>query len=153
MKNQFEGIEPMVNKSKISVPYSWWAGDTATAFFKSLMEKGELLGRKCGGCGKVYVPPRKVCPCCFKEMEWKSVGNEGTLLTFTVVHKKLTSLPQDPPVAYGLIKLDGADTAILHQLSVTDTGKLSIGMRMKAKLSEQRKGTVRDIEYFEPVSR
>lgn len=26
MPDQFQGIEPMVYKSKINVPYSWWAG-------------------------------------------------------------------------------------------------------------------------------
>jgi uncharacterized protein len=152
MKNQFEGIEPMVLNSMIKVPYSWWAGETASAFMKSLQDEGAILGRKCADCGKVYVPPRKVCPACFKEMEWMKVADTGTLITYTVVLRKLAALPKDPPVIYGLIKLDGADTAILHMINEIDPSKVKIGMRFKARFSEARKGTIRDIEYFAPTT-
>lgn len=152
MKNQFNGVEPMVLHSMINVPYSWWAGETASAFLKSLRDDKMILGRRCADCGTVYVPPRKVCPVCFKDMEWEKVSDTGTLLTYTVVLRKLAALPKDPPVIYGLVKLDGADTSILHIINEIDPSKVTIGMRVKARFSEERKGTIRDIEYFAPIT-
>jgi len=151
MADIFDGIEPMVYKSKIRVPYSWWAGDTASVFLTSLRDRKVIQGKKCAQCNKVYVPPRKACPACFKETEWVAVSDTGTVLSYTVVRKKLAALPKDPPVIYGLIKLDGADTAMLHFLGDVVPEKLAVGMRVKAKFSEQRSATIRDIEYFAPI--
>ncbi len=152
MKNTFEGIEPMVYESKISVPYSWWSGDTAGEFLRSLRDDKKLLGRRCGDCARVYIPPRKACPLCFAEMEWAEVSDTGTLLTYTVVLRRLASLPKDPPVIYGLIRLDGADTAILHMIGDIDPAKVKIGMKVRARFSQARKGSITDIEYFAPLS-
>ena len=62
MSDQFKGIEPMVYNSKINVPYSWWAGDTASKFYLTLRDEKKIIGTKCGACNKVFLPPRKVCP-------------------------------------------------------------------------------------------
>ena len=152
MTDQFKGIEPMVIKSKISVPYSWWAGETATEFFLTLRDKKKIKGRICKDCSKTYVPPRKTCPACFKETEWIDVTDEGTLEAYTVVHKKLASLPKDPPIIYGIIKLDGTDSGMLHFIDEVDPKKVKIGLRLKAKFSDEKSGTIKDIAYFRPVN-
>ncbi len=67
MSDQFQGIEPMVYQSKINVPYSWWAGDTASKFYITLRDEKKIMGTKCAACNKVFLPPRKICPSCFTE--------------------------------------------------------------------------------------
>jgi uncharacterized OB-fold protein len=58
------------------------------------------------------------------------------------------------PVAYGIIKLDGADTGFVHMLGEVDLDKIKIGMRVKAVFREdERKGNILDINYFKPVSK
>jgi uncharacterized OB-fold protein len=154
MSDQFQGIEPMVYQSKINVPYSWWAGDTATRFFVALRDEKKITATKCGACGKVFLPPRKVCPLCFTEnAEWVNISDEGTVLTFSVARRQLAAIPQDRkvPVIWCLIKLDGADTAMLHYLDEIKPEDVTIGMRVKAVFSEKRKGTIRDISHFKPV--
>ena len=78
MNTLFEGVAPMVYESGISVPYSWWAGDTASRFFLGLRDEWKIWGTRCASCGKVHVPPRKTCPICFKDSsDWVEVSTEG----------------------------------------------------------------------------
>jgi hypothetical protein len=154
MSEIFKGIEPMVHNSKISVPYSWWAGDTASKFFISLRDARKIIAPRCGKCGKVFMPPRKVCPACFTEnTDWVDVSDEGTVVSYSVSRRRLEAIPGDKkvPVIWGLIKLDGADTALLHYLDEVDPGSLTIGMRVKAVFAESRTGGIRDISHFKPV--
>jgi hypothetical protein len=152
MHETLADVEPLVYKSQINVPYKWWAGETASKFFISLRNEKKILGTRCGCCNRVYVPPRKVCPSCFTENpEWVEVSDEGVLLTYTVARRQLAALPEQAPVFFGLVKLDGADTALLHHLGELDEAELRIGMRVKAEFAANRKGTIRDIAYFKPV--
>ena len=150
----FEGIEPMIYNSRINVPYSWWAGDTASKFFISLRDDKKIIATRCSKCRKVFIPPRKVCPTCFKEnAEWVDVSDEGRLVSFSVARRQLASIPKDKkvPVIWGLIKLDGADTAMLHYLGEVNPGEVVIGMRVKSVFAESRTGGIRDISHFKPV--
>ena len=154
MEDIFSGVEPMVLKSGINVPYSWWAGDTASKFFRSLRDDRQIVGTKCGKCNKVFVPPRKTCPGCFiKNDEWVTVSEQGTLISYTVARRQLATLPMKAPVIFGLIKLDKADTSLLHILGEADPDSLTIGMQVKAVFSAERKGGIRDIIYFKPISK
>jgi uncharacterized OB-fold protein len=51
----------------------------------------------------------------------------------------------------GIVKLDGADTGLVHLLGGVDIGKLRVGMRMQAVFREKRQGNYLDIEYFRPL--
>ncbi len=151
MSDIFKNVEPMVYNSKINVPYHWWAGETASRFYISLRDEGKILGTRCPQCKKVYIPPRKNCPECFvQNSEWVNVGASGELVSYTVVRKQLPALPKKAPVIYGLIKLDGADTSLLHMIDKVKPEELKIGIRMVARLKKERNGTIMDIEYFTP---
>ncbi len=152
MSDIFENVEPMVHESRINVPYHWWAGDTASRFFIDLRDSQKIMGTHCSKCSKTYVPPRKTCPTCFTPNdEWREVAPQGTLLSYTVVRRHQASLPKKPPIIYGLIQLEGADTAVLHIIDELKPEDVKIGMKVQAKFSSQRKGTMFDIEYFRPV--
>lgn len=84
-------------------------------------------------------------------MEWVEVSPEGVLESFTIVRRQLASLPRKVPVVFGLIRLDGADTSVLHYIEVADHRKIKIGMRLKAKFCDERNGTILDIACFVPV--
>jgi uncharacterized OB-fold protein len=83
---------------------------------------------------------------------WAEVSPEGILETYTIVYKSEPVHTVDVPFAFGIIKLDGADTGIVHRLGEIDLKKIRIGMRLRAVFSEERKGDIRDIRYFKPVS-
>ncbi|MBW6486237.1 MAG: Zn-ribbon domain-containing OB-fold protein [Syntrophobacterales bacterium] len=152
--SQFPGIEPMVCHSKINIPYSWWAGNTASRFFTALRDEKSIMGTKCPACGRVFCPPRKVCPICFTEnTQWVELACEGRVLSFTVARRQFAAIPKNrkAPVIWGLIKLDGADTALLHYIDEIEPEGVAIGMRVKAVFSEARTGGILDISHFRPT--
>ncbi len=152
MSNIFKGVEPMIYKSKINVPYHWWAGETASKFFIALRDEKKILGTKCPRCGKTYLPPRKHCPLCFNvHTEWVAIAQEGEVVSFTIARKPRVSFVKTAPVVFALVKLDGADTAILHYLEHVPVEKIRIGMRVRAVFADERKGRMQDIAHFEPV--
>lgn len=145
-------VERMVLQGKIDLPFSYSAGKTASRFFVELRDHQRIMGKRCPFCQRVIVPAQLFCKECFVETdEWVEVGPEGTLVTFTVVYRKENHHPKEAPLAYGIIKLDGADTSIVHFISETEVTKLEQGMRLRAIFSEERKGHILDIEYFRPV--
>jgi uncharacterized OB-fold protein len=152
MSDIFTGVEPMVYKSKINVPYHWWAGETASKFFIALRDEKKILGTKCPACGKTFIPPRKHCPLCFNvQTEWVELPKEGEVVSFTVVRSLRAALGKKVPAVFALVKLDGADTAIMHYLENVKIEKVRIGMRVRAVFAEERKGRMQDIAHFEPV--
>jgi len=56
-----------------------------------------------------------------------------------------------PPYAIGVIKLDGADTAITHFIGEVDFKELKAGMKLEAVFNETRNANILDIKYFKPV--
>ncbi len=58
--------------------------------------------------------------------------------------------PLDRPFAYALIRLDGADTAMLHVVDAGDEARMRTGMRVRARWRDERVGEMGDIVCFEP---
>ena len=54
---------------------------------------------------------------------------------------------------YGIIKLDGSDTSLVHLLGEINPDDIKIGMRVEAVFSQETKGSIQDIAYFKPVVR
>jgi uncharacterized OB-fold protein len=128
-------------------------GATGTRFLTEIKDNKKLVGTKCSGCGKVYCPPRLHCPDCFVRMdEWVDLGGKGTLSSYTVVRYKESYHLRDIPYAYGVILMDGADTALVHMLGGVDLDKIEVGMRVEPVFKEEREGSFLDIDYFKPSS-
>lgn len=152
MENWLEGLEPIVDHQDLKVPYRYSMGAITSKFFIEIRERKKILGIKCPQCNVVFVPPRSTCGRCFSLLkEWVEVSNRGTLQTYTVVHYPTPVQPVPPPLIYGIIKLDGADTGLAHLISETDYERLSIGMRVEAVFKEERAGNMLDIKYFVPI--
>jgi len=146
-------VERMVLQGKVDLPFTYSAGKTASRFFVELRDHQRIMGKRCPRCQRVIVPAQLFCKECFVETdEWVEVGPEGTLVTFTVVYRKENHHPKEAPFAYGIIKLDGADTSMVHLLGETEVTKLEHGMKVRALFSEERKGHILDIESFRPIS-
>jgi len=128
-------------------------GATGTKFLKEIRDNKKILGIKCPGCGKVYVPPRLHCPTCFTKMtEWVELSGKGTLSSYTVVRYEEPYLPKPVPFAYAVIQMDGADTGMAHVLGEVDLDKIKVGMRLEPVFKEEREGSILDIDYFKPSS-
>lgn len=154
MSQPLKDIETIISDERPRIiRYSYSAGPTRSKFLLSLRDQQKILGTRCPACSRVHVPARSTCPKCFENMEGTvEVSHEGILESYTVVHKSEPIHIADPPFALGIIKLDGADTGMVHRLGEVDFKKIRIGMRVRAVFNEERKGDIRDIKYFKPVS-
>lgn len=148
-------MQPFIINDRLDLPTWSSAGRIGTRFLIEIRDNQRLMGLKCAGCGRVYVPPKMICPRCSREMDdWVEVGREGTVETYTVVHDQYSDVyqPKRVPYALGIIKLDGADTGLCHFVDEVDLSRLKIGSRVKAVFKENRKAGILDIDHFELVA-
>ena len=78
------------------------------------------------------------------------VGPEGELLSFTQALYTSPAHPVERPI-YGLIRLKGADSALLHLIGEVSIENLKTGTKMAPVLKESRQGQILDILYFRPA--
>lgn len=141
-----------VVKGKLALPYQYFAGRTGSRFIISLRDDKKIKGVRCRQCDKVYLPPRSTCEHCFEDLtdSWVEVGPGGEITGFTIIRYEEPHQPVKPPYIQALIKLDGADTPIVHVVKGIPLSKVEIGQRVKAVFSRKTTNTIRDIDHFRP---
>ena len=129
------------------VAFHYTPGVGNTAFFEALRDRGVLLGSRCEACAYTYLPARIFCERCFAELTADTeCGPGGTLESFTVGHVGIDGEPLDEPATIGLVRLDNADTVLMHRL--VGDGPWQIGGRVDAVVRAERTGSIVDIEGF-----
>jgi uncharacterized protein len=132
------------------VRHRYTPGVAGTAFFTALRDRGVLLGSRCEACSYTYVPPRLFCERCFAELAADAeVGPGGELVSFTIGFVGLEGEPLEDPETIGLVRLDGADSVLVHRVLSADE-PLEIGERVEVvfRPEGEREGTILDIEGF-----
>lgn len=154
MANEAVKKEPMFTKGYVAMPYKYSVGALASKFFVEIRDHKKINGVKCAKCNMVFVPPRSVCSKCFGKIEdLVELSGKGTLVTYTVARYDSAVQVLKPPYAIGVIKLDGADTAITHFIADADFKDLKAGMKLEAVFNEKRNANILDIKYFRPVQK
>jgi uncharacterized OB-fold protein len=150
MTTQTEGNEVQLTAPYVlEYAYKRTLGPILSQFFTA-MRDGKVLGAKLGD-GRVMVPPTEYDPDTGDELtELVEVGDVGVVTTWSWVAKPRRVHPLDTPFGWALIKLDGADTAMLHVVDAPSADAMKTGMRVKARWRGERVGFMTDIECFEP---
>ena len=140
-------------EGQVPIRHRYTPGVAGEAFFTALKDRGRFVASTCESCSITYCPPRLFCERCFEgpldaDVE---VGPRGTLESFSVGYTGLEGEPLDEPVTVGLVKLEGADTVLLH--FVLDGDGIEIGQRVEAVLRAkgQRTGSILDVQGFRPA--
>ena len=129
--------------------YTRSVGPVIERFFAGLGEH-RIQGIK-GAHGKVIVPPTEYDPHTGESLsEFLEVGDSGVVTTWAWMSEPLPGQPLDRPFAWALIRLDGADTALLHAVDAGDPSKMSTGMRVKVRWAADSVPDMAAIECFEP---
>ena len=76
------------------------------------------------------------------------VGAEGDRDQLVLEPGARDGNPFDRPFAWALVKLDGADTAMLHAVDAT-ADAMSTGMRVRIRWADETVGFINDIACFE----
>jgi hypothetical protein len=140
------------------MPYEWSIGKYGSRFFEEIKKHRRFIGIRCPQCGKVYMPPRRLCGPCFRELdELVVLPVTGTLTAFSIVNYPFldpeTGEQRPIPYTYGYIRIDGSDSIFSHLIHETDVNEIKVGMRVRAlfKNPAEMQGNIKDIEYFEIV--
>lgn len=127
-------------------------------FWRELSQRYNLIGCKCGKCGKIYYPKRIVCSNCGREsigrMNDYKLEGEGEVITYTIVHSPMRGFELQVPYVIAIIRTtEGVN--ILGQIIDCEPEDVKIGMRVEPcfrKISEDGKAGMIHYGYkFRPL--
>jgi uncharacterized OB-fold protein len=131
----------------LSFDYTRSVGRTLGEFFTALRER-RILGVR-GSDGRVHVPPAEYDPVTYEPLgEMVPVSTVGTVASWTWQPEPLEGQPLDRPFAWALIKLDGADTLLMHAVDAGEPEAIRTGSRVHVHWAEETVGAITDIAYF-----
>ncbi|MCW8096552.1 Zn-ribbon domain-containing OB-fold protein [Streptomyces tauricus] len=143
---------PEVLKAPLVVefPFTRSLGPVQSAFLTGLRERVVLGVRTADG--RTLVPPVEYDPVTSRELsELVEVAATGTVTTWAWNHEPRRGQPLDRPFAWVLVRLDGADTALLHALDAPGgPDSVHTGLRVRVRWAGERSGAITDIACFEP---
>ncbi|MFB7275800.1 Zn-ribbon domain-containing OB-fold protein [Streptomyces hydrogenans] len=133
----------------VEFPFTRSLGPVQSAFLTGLRERVVLGVRT--EAGGVLVPPVEYDPETAAELsELVEVAPTGTVTTWAWNPEPRPGQPLATPFAWALVRLDGADTALLHALDAPGPDAVRTGMRVRIRWSAERTGAITDIACFEP---
>ncbi|MGW1884520.1 Zn-ribbon domain-containing OB-fold protein [Streptomyces sp. NPDC001970] len=133
----------------VEFPFTRSLGPVQSAFLTGLRER-TVLGVKTSA-GRVLVPPVEYDPETADEIrDLVEVAAAGTVTTWAWNPQPRRGQPLGTPFAWVLVKLDGADTALLHALDASGPDAVRTGMRVRIRWAAERSGAITDIACFEP---
>ncbi|MES4906499.1 MULTISPECIES: OB-fold domain-containing protein [unclassified Streptomyces] len=133
----------------VEFPFTRSLGPVQSAFLTGLRERTVLGVRTADD--RVLVPPVEYDPVTAEEIrDLVEVGTTGTVTTWAWNPDPRRGQPLTTPFAWALVRLDGADTALLHALDAPGPDAVRTGMRVRIRWAEERTGAITDIACFEP---
>ena len=128
-------------------------------FWREIPSRYNLIGTKCGSCGKVDFPPRAICPMCGRKslgkMERFRLRGAGKVVTFTVIHEAPAQFEMQKPYVVAIVEMDEG-VRITSQIIDVDPSEVKIGMRVQTafrKLGEEGDAGIIHYGYkFRPAS-
>jgi uncharacterized OB-fold protein len=134
---------------EISFDYTRSLGPTLSQFMTALANR-RILGARAAD-GTVHAPPFEYDPVtATPPTELIEVGPGGTVVSWSWMHRPLDSQPLEHPFGWALIRLDGADTAMLHAVDAGSPDRMRTGMRVQPRWANRGGTGITDIACFEP---
>ena len=133
----------------LEYPFSRTVGPVQSAFLTGLRE-GLVLGVRAAD-GRILCPPVEYDPVTSEELaELVELTDTGTVTTWSWEPEPRANQPLDRPFAWALVRIDGADTGLLHAVDAGSPERMATGMRVRVRWSGARVGSITDIACFEP---
>ncbi|HMH90819.1 MAG TPA: OB-fold domain-containing protein, partial [Streptosporangiaceae bacterium] len=105
--------QPLRAPLEIGFDYTRSLGPVLSQFMTALAGR-RILGSR-GADGRVHAPPFEYDPVTFAPpAELVEVGSEGTVTSWSWMPRPLEGQPLADPFAWALVRLDGADSVMLH---------------------------------------
>ena len=121
----------------------------------------KLMGSKCKKCGKMFVPPRKLCTSCNStDLEWIEMSGKGKIAAFTTITVGTPFFVEkgygrDKPYCFSVIQLEEGPMVSGQLIGVDEAKPESINVEMPVKVTfieTELKGDEPRIDLgFEPM--
>ena len=135
---------------ELGFTYTRSTGPVVGRFLTGLRDR-KILGIRASD-GRVVVPPMEYDPQTAEELsEFVEVGQQGEIVSFAWVREPRGAHPMDQPFAWAMVKLDGADVAMIHCVAADAETDITTGARVQVVWADETKGFITDIRYFELV--
>jgi len=97
-------------------------------YWRKIPQRYNLIGTKCENCGRIFFPPRPVCPYCRRDGKMKEVelSGKGKVLTYSVIHSPSEQYAEFKPYVLAIIELNEGSRLTTHL--VCDPEEVYIGM-------------------------
>ena len=144
--------EALCGEHFLQYPYRRATGPILGRFFTEIRDNGRIMGVKTAA-GQVLCPPVEADPDSMEDLSVEDlveVGPAGHVTSWTWLNEPRPGNPLKHAFAWALIKLDGADSALLHAVDAGSEAAMRTGMRVVARFREERSGGICDIIYFVP---
>jgi uncharacterized OB-fold protein len=122
----------------------------AAAPFWDATRRHRLLYQWCTGCEQPVFFPREVCPKCLgSSLEWKESTGQGTVYTFSNVHRpQISNFILPAPYTVALVELEEG-VRMMTNIVNCDPNTVTVGMAVKVTWEELDDG--RNLPLFEPA--
>lgn len=79
-------------------------------FWREQDNRYNIIGVKCGNCGRLFFPPLKMCTDCHRlsigKMERHQMAGKGKVISYSVVHEGPEAFKMQIPYIMAIIELD-----------------------------------------------
>lgn len=141
---------PLSAPLEVGFDYTRSLGPVLSRFMTALRDR-RVEGVR-GSDGRVLVPPAEYDPLTAQPLdEPVEVSDEGAVESWSWMPTPMAGQPLAHPFAWALVRLDGADTTMLHAVDAGSPDRMRTGMRVRARWAAERVGSIRDISCFEPL--
>jgi uncharacterized protein len=119
-----------------------------TAEFWNATSEGRLVLPRCDACGVFIWYPRTWCPSCGSgSVTWTEVSGEGTIYSYTVVHRGVGPFRDAAPFVVAYVELKEGPR-VLTNIVGSDPDRVSIGQTVSVVFSDTGEGSA--LYRFEP---
>ncbi len=120
--------------------------------FKEGLEEGKMMGSKCGDCGHITAPPRKICPKCGeRNLNEFELDGKGKIDVFTVIYVSPPHLKEKAPYPVAIVELNEGPKVMGRLLNVDpeNPDQIKAGTEVEFKVLEENE---EKIIAFSPVT-
>lgn len=150
MSQGASGTEDLLRADHVmEYAYKRSLGDVLSHFFTGLRDR-QAYGIKTKS-GRVLVPPAEYDPETGEATDgFVPVGPGGSVESWTWIPTPKEKNHLQASFAWALVKLDGADTCLLHTVSGVREDQMQTGMRVQIRWADETVGRIQDIAHFVP---